>query len=121
MDFLYNKTNLLCDHFTDCSPRQLWNLPATGFNFLTDVSLLDNAVQYQSCDVGSVGSAVLNDTRFNTATVAYYSGNTPGSSACFVCNNDSEYELNTTMSVRFCRSNGTWSKSAITCGMYVIM
>ena len=96
-------------------------MPATGLNFFPDVSLLDDGAQYPSCDAGSVGSAVLINTTLNTATVAYYSGTTPGSSACFVCNIGSEYELNTTTNVKFCQSNGTWSKSAISCGTHVIM
>ena len=51
----------------------LWNLPAADTSILTDVSLLnDSAAQYQSCDAGSVGSAVLMNTTLNTATVAYY-------------------------------------------------
>ena len=117
----YNIKLLLCDHFTDCSPRELWNMPTTGLNFLPDVSLLEDAAQYPSCDAGSVGSAVLLNTTLNTATVAYYTGTTAGSTTCFVCNNDSEYELNTTTNVKFCQSNGTWSKSAISCGMHLIM
>ena len=99
----------------------LWNLPAAGATFLTGVSLLDDAAQYLSCDTGSVGSVVLVNTTLNTSTVAYYTGTTPGSTACFVCNNGSEYELNTTIDVRFCQSNGTWSKSAITCGTCILL
>ena len=97
---------------------ELWNLPATGSTFLTDVTLLDDAAQYPSCDAGSVGSAVLVNTTLNTATVAYYSGTTPGSRACFVCDESSGYRLNsTTTTERVCRSDGSWSGSNIVCGM----
>ena len=104
-------------HFIGCSPRDLWNLPAAEANFLSDVSLLDDAVQYASCDAGSVGSAALVNTTLNTATVAYYSGTTPGSRACFVCDEDSGYELNKVTAERNCQTDGTWSGSPITCGM----
>ena len=101
---------------SDCSPMELWDLPANGFSFLNDVSLLDDATEYPSCDDGSVGSAVLEQTTHNIATVAYYNGNATGSRACFVCNNGSGYELNTATNVRICQTNGLWSGSSIVCG-----
>ena len=105
-------------HFTGCSPRDLWDLSAADATFLSDVSLLEDAAQYLSCDDGSVGSVVLNDNRLNTATVAYYNGATPGSTACFVCDRSSGYELNaTTTAERVCQSDGLWSGSPIVCGM----
>ena len=96
---------------------ELWDLPANGFSFLSDVSLLDDATEYPSCDDGSVGSAVLKDTTLNIATVAYYNGNATGSRACFVCNNGSGYELNTAANVRVCQTNALWSGNSIVCGM----
>ena len=58
-------------HFIGCSPRDLWNLAAaTDATLLSDVSLLDDAAQYPSCDAGSVGIAALVNTTLNTATVA---------------------------------------------------
>ena len=97
---------------------ELWDLPAAGVTFLSDVSSLgDAAIRYPSCVNGSVRSAVLNDTTLDTATVAYYSGNTPGSTACFVCDENSVYELNTTINERVCQSNVTWSGSPTVCGM----
>ena len=97
---------------------ELWDLPAAGASFLSDVSLLgDAAARYPSCVNDSVRSAVLNDTTLNTATVAYYSGNTSGSSACFVCDENSVYELNTTIKERVCQNNVTWSGSPTVCGM----
>ena len=104
-------------HFIGCSPRDLWNLPAAETNFLPDVSSLGDAAQYPSCDDSSVGSAALVNTTLNTATVAYYSGTTPGSRACFVCDEDSGYELNKATAERNCQTDGTWSGSPITCGM----
>ena len=99
----------------------LWNLLAARANFLTDVSLLgDAAAQYPSCDAGSVGSVVLEDTRMDTATVAYYTGTTPGSRACFVCDESSGYEVNIT-DVRVCQSNGLWSGNPIVCGTFCIL
>ena len=56
------------------------------------------------------------NTTLNTATVAYYTGTAPGSTACFVCDRSSEYELNSTIT-RVCQSNGLWSGSPIECGM----
>ena len=100
---------------------ELWDLSATYTTFLHDVSLLDDATQYESCVTGSVGSVVLKDTRLGTSTVAYYIGITPGSRACFVCDENSGYELNTTTNERICQSDATWSESPITCGMYVIV
>ena len=98
----------------------LWNLSTTNTTFLGDVSLLDDAAQYHSCVTGSVGSAVLKDIRLSTSTVAYYTGITPGSKACFVCDENSGYELNTTTNERICQDDATWSEGPITCGMYVI-
>ena len=98
----------------------LWNLSTTNATFLRDVSLLDTAAQYQSCVTGNVGSAVLKDTALNMVTVAYYTGTTPGSRACFVCDENSGYALNTTTNERICQSDATWSEGPITCGMYVI-
>ena len=98
---------------------ELWNLSTTYTSFLHDVSLLDAAAHYQSCVIGSAGSAVLKDSRLNTSTVAYYTGITPGSIACFVCDENSGYALNTTTNERICQSDATWSEGPITCGMYV--
>ena len=100
---------------------ELWNLSTTTTTFLHDVNLLDDAAQYRNCVTGSVGSAVLKDSRLSTSTVAYYTGITPGSRACFVCDEYSEYELNTTTNERICQSDATWSEGPITCGMYVII
>ena len=101
---------------------ELWNLPAAGFNFLPDVSLLEDAAQYPNCDDRSDAatnmSAALNDTTHITATVAYYNGTTPGSMACFVCNNGNGFKPNTTTVERFCRSDALWSGSPIRCGMF---
>ena len=97
---------------------ELWDLPATDATFLPDVSLLnDSAAQYPSCDTGSVGSVVLVNTTLSTATVAYYNGTTTYSRACFVCDESSGYELNTTIKKRVCQRNALWSGSAILCGM----
>ena len=104
------------DHFTACFLEELWNLSATDFTFLPDVSSLDAAAQYPSCDDESVGSVALRDTTLNTATVVCYNDTTAGSTACFVCDEESEYALNTTTSERVCLSNGTWSGSPIICG-----
>ena len=103
-----------------CSLMELWNLSTTNTTFLCDVSLLDDAAQYQSCVHGSVGSVALKDIRLNTSTVAYYTGITPSSRACFICDEKSGHEINTTTNERICQSNATWSESPITCGMYVI-
>ena len=109
------------DHFTGCNLTELWDLPAANATFLPDVSLLnDAAAQYPSCDDRSAGSAILMNTTLNTATVAYYSGTSLGSTVCFVCDEGSGYELNSTINVRVCQSNATWSGSIITCGMYLI-
>ena len=100
---------------------ELWNLSTTTTTtFLRDVNLLDDAVQYRNCINGSVGSAVLKHSRLNTSTVVYYTGVTPGSRACFVCDENSGYKLNTTNSERICQSDATWSEGPMTCGMYVI-
>ena len=99
---------------------ELWNLSTTNTTFLRDVSLLDDAAQYHSCVTGSVGSAVLKDSRLSTSTVAYYTGITPGSKACFVCDENSGYALNTTTNERICQSDATWSEDPIICGMCVI-
>ena len=95
---------------------ELWNLSAADANFHSDVTILDDAAQYPSCDNGSVGSVMLMNTALNTATVAYYTGTTPGSTACFVCDRSSGYEL--TAYERVCQSNSTWSGSATICGMF---
>ena len=105
--------------FTGCSLMKLWDLPPTGTNFLH--SLNDTATQYPSCVARSVGSVILENTTLNTATVAYYTGTTPSSRACFVCDEGSGYELNTTTNERVCQSDATWSGSPITCGMYNYM
>ena len=60
---------LFHDYSTDCSPMELWDLPTNGFSFLPDVSALDDAAEYPSCDDGSVGSAVLEQT---TLTICFY-------------------------------------------------
>ena len=106
---------LLHDHFTDCSLMLLWDLPAADANFLTDVSSLED--QYPSCDNSSIGSVVLRDNRLNTATVAYYTGTTAGSRACFVCDENSGYELNPTINNRVCQPDATWSGISSICGM----
>ena len=99
---------------------ELWNLPAADGIFLPGVSSLnDTADQYPNCDDGSIGSVGLMDNRLNTATVAYYSGITTGSTACFVCDVESEYELNSTIT-RVCQPNGLWSSRPITCGMFLL-
>ena len=103
-------------HFADCFLDELWNLPATDAIYLSDVSSLnDSAAHYPNCDDASIGSAVLVNTTLNTATVAYYTGTTSGSRACFVC--EDGYELSTTTTERFCQSNGLWSGKPIICGM----
>ena len=106
-------------HFIGCSLTELWNLPAAGVTFLPDVSILNtSAAQYPSCDDRSIGSVVFVNTTLDTATVAFYSGTTAGSTACFVCDESSEYAPTTTTTAeRVCRSNGTWSGSPILCGM----
>ena len=112
----------LLDHFTGCSLRELWNLSAAGVTLLPNVSSLgDAAAQYPSCNVGSVGSVVLRDNRLNTATVAYYSGTTPGSRACFVCDESSGHGLNTTITERVCQNDAAWSGSPIICGTLCYM
>ena len=117
LKYAHLQTFLLYGYYTACSLVDLWNLPAAGATFLPDVSLLNDSAQYPSCDAAGVGSVVLRNTTLNIATVAYYTGTTPGSSACFVCDESSGYELNTVTNERVCRSNGTWSGSAIMCGM----
>ena len=103
---------------TGCILMELWNLQATGLTFLTDISLLHNAIHYRSCDAGSIGSVALENTRLDTDTVAYYTGTTPGSRACFVCDGSNGYVPNiTTTAERVCQSNGSWSGSPILCGM----
>ena len=94
---------------------ELWNLPAADdIVFLPNVSLLGNAAaQYPDCYDRSIRSVVLKDTTLNTATVAYI---TSGSTACFVCDEESGYELNTTTNERVCRSDGTWDKTSTICG-----
>ena len=102
---------LFYDHFTGCNLTELWNLPAANATILSDVT------RYLSCDDSSAESVVLRDTTLNTATVAYYNGTTPGSTACFVCDRSSEYELNSTITERVCQNDGLWSSSPIICGM----
>ena len=104
--------------FIGCNLTELWNLPAANATFLTDVSLLNDAAQYPSCDDGSIGSVVLVNTTLNTATVAYYTGTTSGSRACFIC--DDGYELSTTITERFCQGNGLWSGNPTMCGMLLL-
>ena len=98
-----------------CSLMELWDLSSTNAIFLNDISLLDNAAQYRSCVTDNNSSAVVKDTALNITTVAYYNGTTPGSRACFVCD---EYELNVTINERVCQTDATWSGGPITCGMY---
>ena len=105
---------LLYGHFTACNLTELWDQPAPGATFLSDVSLLRDAAQYPSCNDSSVGSVVLENTTLNTATVAYYTGTTSGSMACFVCNDG--YELNTTTRERLCKRSGLWSGNSVVCG-----
>ena len=99
---------------------ELWNLSAPGVSFLPNVTVLDDAILYPSCDNRTVGNVVLVNTTLSTATVAYYTGTTPGSMACFVCDESSGYEQSTTTTTeRVCQSNSTWSGSPITCGMFI--
>ena len=106
----------LDDHYTGCFLTELWDLPAADAIYLTDVDA--SAAQYPSCGDGSVGSVALMNTTLNIATVAYYTGTTPGSRACFVCDESSGYELSTTtIAERFCQHNGLWSGSPTVCGM----
>ena len=109
----------MCNHFTGCSLQELWNLPAAvDIVFLPNVnSLGDAAANYPNCDDRSVGSVVLKNTTLNTATVAYI---TSGSIACFVCDEKSGYELNTTTNERDCQRDGTWDKSSTICGRILI-
>ena len=105
-------------YFTDCSTRDFWNLSAADATFLPDVSSLnDSAAQYPSCNNDSIGSVVLMDKTLDSTTVAYYTGVTPGSRACFVCSVSSGCEPNTaTVAERACLNDGAWSGSPITCG-----
>ena len=108
-------------HFTDCSLEELKNQSIAVATFMTDVSSLDDAAaQYPSCDAEILWSFVLVDTRLNIATVAYYSGTTPGSRVCFICDKSNGYVLNTTFSERYCQSDGTWSRSPTICGTLFI-
>ena len=125
---LIDKDDPMCALFpllnvpTGCSLEELWNLSAPHTAFLADVSLLDDTAQYPSCDADSVGSVVLVNTTFSTATVAYYSGTTAGSRACFVCDESSGYELSTTTTTeRVCERNALWSGSALLCGMIHVL
>ena len=106
---------------TDCSPEELWNLTATNATFLPDVNLLNDAAKYRNCDAGTVASAVLRDTRLKITTVAYYNGTTPGSKACFVCEENSGYKLSTTTNERVCEHDAAWSRSPIICGMLLLL
>ena len=94
---------------------KLWDLPATGTTSVSNGSSLNDTAP--SCVARSVGSVVLMNTTLNTATVAYYTGTTPGSIARFVCDEGSGYALNSTTNERVCQSDATWSGSSITCGM----
>jgi len=106
---------LLHDHFTGCPLEEFWILSSSN---LTDVGSLNNSTaQYPSCDGRSIGSIALVNTTLNTATVAYYTGTTPGSTACFVCDSGSGYEPNIAVTKRVCQSDGIWSGSRIICGM----
>ena len=96
---------------------ELWNLPAVGAAPLSNVSLLNDAARYPSCVDGSARSSVLVNTTLNTATVAYYIGNMTGSTACFVCDEESGYALNTSTNERVCQRNVTWSGNSTVCGM----
>lgn len=107
------KYSCLHDHLTDCTLEELWNLTATNATF---VPLLDAATKYQNCGTGSIGSAALKDTRLNITTVAYYDGITPGSKACFVCEENSGYEQSTAIYERVCKHDATWSRSPFICG-----
>ena len=115
-------TNTFSSIITDCFLNELWNLPAVDANFLSDVSLLNNSAdQYLRCNGDSVGSVVLVNTTLNTATVAYYTGTTSGSRACFICDEDSgytssEFDQHPIAPERDCQSDGTWSGSPIICG-----
>ena len=107
-------TFLLHDHFTGCSRVQLWILSSRS---LTDVrSLNTSTAQYPTCVNDSVGSIALVNTTLNTATVAYYTGITPGSRACLVCDKSSGYAPSIAVTERVCQSDGTWSGSPIICG-----
>ena len=96
---------------------ELWNLPAAGASFSSDVSSLNDAAQYPSCVDGNATSSVLVNSTLNTATVAYYAGNMTGSTACFVCDESSGYSLNTSTNERVCQRNVTWSGSPTVFGM----
>ena len=122
MGFIGAKPCILTgNRVTQCSLMNLWNLPASAFTFLPDVNLLEDATQYPSCsNTSSAGSAVLVDRILGTATVTYYTGTTPGSRACFVCDENSRYMPDTTFIERVCQSDATWSRSPIICGMLVI-
>ena len=92
---------------------ELWNLATTNATILPNITFLDDDDQYPSCNNGSVWKAMLGNTTFNTATVAYYNGTTPGLIACLVCD---EYEPNPTINERVCQNDVAWSKSTILCG-----
>ena len=100
---------------------ELWNLPANN-TFLRDSSSRNDTAQYPACVDGSIGSVELKDIKFNTITVAYYDGTTAGSRACFVCDERSGFELNTsTINVRVCQSDTTWSGIPMMCGMLCML
>ena len=63
---------MLYDYYVACFLEEFWNLAAAGATFLPDVSLLDDAAQYPSCDGGSVGSAVLMNTTQKYAKILPY-------------------------------------------------
>ena len=100
---------------------ELWNLATTNATLLPNVSLLDDADQYPSCNNGSVWSAVLVDSTLNTATVAYHNGATPGLIACLVCDEYSGNEPNSAINERVCQSDVGWSNSTIICGRLFVI
>ena len=89
---------------------EFWNLATTNATFLHNISLLDDADQYPSCNNGSVWNAVLVDSTLNASTVAYYNDTTPGLIACFVCDEYSGNEPNSTINESVCQSDTAWSK-----------
>lgn len=100
---------------------ELWNPPATT-TFLRYSNFRNDTAQYPACVDGSIGSVGLKDIRFNTFTVAYYDGTTAGSRACFVCDRSSGFVLNTsTINVRVCQRDATWSGIPMMCGMLCML
>ena len=114
---ILHKQKLFHDHFTGCSPMELWNQPGNT-TFLIESSFRNDTSQYPTCVDGSIGSIDFKDMRLNTFTVAYYDGTTTGSRACFVCDENNGFDLNTTtINVRVCQSDATWSGVPMMCGM----